>query len=275
MQSPLSDFRWQAPGSISRSVRPCALFLQARTPFCLVLPPPPLSLPERLSISSSARFPAHFSFYPIIAPLRLPFFPFQITLSPVTSRGPPSLPPRINGINLRSQTCKSRLCDTCQILILLLCHSLFFASTLLDPQLPAGAGSGAVCLSPCLVAADSPSNRHHKTPTHAPGSPSLTCPAYLTLRAGALDHVIIFIIGGAVDSPARRWRVCALSQRQDQMRLRKRQSSVQELRQGNARVLLTVRVHEPRRPSCHAGPSHPAVARVSPRRETQWWRRFQ
>lgn len=61
-------------------------------------------------------------------------------------------------------------------------------------------------------------------------------------------HLIIYDlhhVGCARDGPQSRRRLCSLSQRQDQMRLRKWSRPVQELRKRPARVLSAFRIHEP------------------------------
>lgn len=59
----------------------------------------------------------------------------------------------------------------------------------------------------------------------------------------------------------------AVSQRQDKMCLRERQSSLQELRQRHARMLSTIGVHEPWRPSSTTSAGSAEIARVSSQRE--------
>lgn len=95
------------------------------------------------------------------------------------------------------------------------------------------------------------------SPPTTPRKPDLIAKHPSTIKHG---------VGRAIDSPSRRRRLRALSERQDQMRLRERPIAVQELCKGYARMLSALGVHEPRRPWCITGTRPAAGSRVSTQR---------
>lgn len=94
---------------------------------------------------------------------------------------------------------------------------------------------------------------HFPIPSHPNYTPDKPSPVTPPCRQNGFLTSAIEHVGRPRDGPARRRRLCSLSQGQNQMRLRKWSRSLQELRKGHARLLPALRLHEPRWPRCLTG----------------------